>query len=88
MARGLSTWLLIIMTGQVILSWIDKALEDGKVSIIEAADLITQLGKIWGFSVDLPVPIDETSASLSDLEQGDKPNGTGEEPEPEHRQTE
>lgn len=88
MGRGLSTWFLIIMTGQVILGWIDKALEDGKVTIIEAADLITQLGKIWGFSVELPMPAPEESALHLDLEEVERPDGTGKEPEPSHRQTE
>ena len=88
MPRGLSTWFLILATGSTILEWIDKALEDGKVTIIEAADLITKLGAIWGFSVELPMPEAEEAILTPELKEGEKPDGTGKEPDPVHRQTE
>lgn len=57
MPKGFALWLMIIATGTVISEWIEHALKDGKVTLLEAADLVDRLGKVWGFSVELDVPL-------------------------------
>ena len=56
----------------IVSSWAAKALEDGKISIKEAADLATQLGAALGIPTELTVP--EPAAPVEEvLEEEENP---------------
>lgn len=46
----------IFMVFGIVSSWASKALEDGKISLLEAADLASQLGTALGIPTELTIP--------------------------------
>lgn len=70
-------WIKIMATGNLLMTWLNKSMADGKITLTEAAELVDGLGQIWGFSVDLPIPTPDESGLHSELEEGKRPDGTG-----------
>ena len=70
-------WIKILATGNLIVTWLNQASVDGKITLKEAAELVEGLGQIWGFSVELPIPAPVESGLQLEEEEGKKPDGTG-----------
>ena len=51
-------WMIFQVFG-IVSAWAAKALEDGKITIIEAAELGAQLGKLLGIPTDMNIPTAE-----------------------------
>lgn len=51
-------WMIFQVFG-IVSAWSAKALEDRKITIIEAADLGEQLGKLLGIPTDMNIPTAE-----------------------------
>jgi len=52
---GISPLKVFIIFG-IVSTWAAQALEDGRITLIEAADLGTQLGALLGIPVDVRIP--------------------------------
>ena len=48
-------WMIFQVFG-IVSAWSAKALEDGKITITEAAELGAQLGKLLGIPTDVNIP--------------------------------
>ena len=48
-------WMIFQVFG-IVSAWAAKALEDGKITITEAAELAAQLGKLLGIPTDVNIP--------------------------------
>ena len=56
----------IFMVFGIVSSWAAKALQDGKISLVEAADLAMQLGAALGIPTELTVP--EPAAHVEEIQ--------------------
>ena len=52
---GINFWMIFQVFG-IVSAWAAKALEDGKITITEAAELGEQIGKLLGIPTDVTVP--------------------------------
>jgi len=61
----------IFMVFGIVSTWAAKALEDGKISLVEAADLASRLGAALGIPTELaiPNPAAETEEVLPETEE-------------------
>jgi len=51
------TWFFrIIRIMGIVTAWASKALEDGKITLLEAADLAAQIGEALGIPVEIELP--------------------------------
>ena len=52
---GINFWMIFQVFG-IVSAWAAKALEDGKITITEAAELGAQIGKLLGIPTDVTIP--------------------------------
>ena len=52
---GINFWMIFIVFG-VVSRWVEKALADGKITIMEAADLGQQIGELLGIPTNVTIP--------------------------------
>ncbi len=72
----------------IVSGWSEKALEDGKITLPEAAELAQDLGPLLGVPVDVHIPFPVT-AQVESLEEDITESGeteTGDEQPPEERE--
>jgi len=65
-------WMIFQVFG-IVSAWATKALEDGKITITEAAELGAQLGKLLGIPTDVSIPIAEAVELPPAANPGDEP---------------
>ena len=73
----------------IVSTWSEKALQDGKITLTEAAELAESLGPLLGVPVDVHIPFPVTP-QVESLEQDIIESGeteTGDEQPPEKLQT-
>lgn len=52
---SISFWTIFVLFG-IVSRWAQKALEDGKITLTEAAELAEDLGPVLGIPVEIQVP--------------------------------
>jgi len=66
----------------IVSTWATKALADGKVTLAEAVDLVTQLCAILGVIPELEIPGSEPTEEEVSLETSIEPGETSKETDP------
>lgn len=55
---NISFWMIFMVFG-IVSGWAKKALEDGKITLTEAAELAEELGELLGIPTELQIPVPE-----------------------------
>jgi len=64
-------WMIFQVFG-IVSAWATKALEDGKITIIEAGELAEQIGSLLGIPTDINVPTAEAVKLYPETDTGEE----------------